>query len=234
MAEVHRRVLAGASGVARQALRGWSAHRSPQIAAALAYYIVFSVAPLLVLATALVALVYGGTGASAVIDLVSKSAGPTVSAALRQVLVEASRPRTDVSASLLGLVVLVAGAAGAFTSVQSALDQIWGVRPKPHRGIRGFVGDRLPAFLLLLVVGAVLFALGQALIAAYLSLVHVGSAFGAAGAIVALLLWLYYSGLVFLFGAELTRVIVLRKGSQVEPSPNAERLERCPPSGRPA
>ncbi len=61
---------------------------------------------------------------------------------------------------------------------------------------------------------AVLFVIGKSLIGIYLGKTHVGTSFGAAGSLIALLVWVYYSAQIFLFGAELTQVYTKRFGSQ--------------------
>lgn len=63
------------------------------------------------------------------------------------------------------------------------------------------------------IVTAILFTIGKELIAIYMARGAVGSAYGAAGALVVLLFWIYYSALIFFFGAEITQVYALRYGS---------------------
>ena len=63
-------------------------------------------------------------------------------------------------------------------------------------------------------VTAVAFVIGQALIAVYLGRAGVASAYGAAGSLLVLLLWIYYSSLILLFGAEFTHVYAERHGSR--------------------
>lgn len=65
------------------------------------------------------------------------------------------------------------------------------------------------------VVTAVLFGLGEYLIGLYLTRTSVGSTYGAAGSLVATLLWIYYSAQIFLFGAEFTQVYANKYGSRV-------------------
>jgi membrane protein len=64
------------------------------------------------------------------------------------------------------------------------------------------------------VVTAVLFSIGRALLALYLTKAAVGSAFGAAGSLVAFVVWIYYSAQIFLYGATLTRAYALMFGSR--------------------
>jgi len=71
-------------------------------------------------------------------------------------------------------------------------------------------------------VTAGLFAVGKSLIGLYLGRAAVGTAFGAAGSLAVLLVWLYYAAQIFLFGAEVTRACADRMGSRVQPAPDAE------------
>ncbi|MEA2575887.1 MAG: rane protein [Chloroflexia bacterium] len=71
---------------------------------------------------------------------------------------------------------------------------------------------------------AVLFTVGQIALGLYLGSGSVGTAFGGAGSIVIILVWIYYSALIFFIGAELTQVYARRFGSRVVPSANAEPL----------
>ena len=72
---------------------------------------------------------------------------------------------------------------------------------------------------------AVLFTIGQFAISLYLGQVGLASRYGAAGAVIVLLLWVYYSGLIFLFGAEFTQVFANRHGSHVRPEDDARTLQ---------
>ncbi|MEY1660616.1 YihY/virulence factor BrkB family protein [Isoalcanivorax beigongshangi] len=82
--------------------------------------------------------------------------------------------------------------------------------------------DVLPGALLT----SVLFALGRSLIAVYLSNTATASTYGAAGSLVLLLLWVYYSSLILLFGAAFTRAYTEFRGREVQPVASAVRVER--------
>lgn len=75
-------------------------------------------------------------------------------------------------------------------------------------------------------VTAVFFAMGNYLISIYLRLSNPASAFGAAGALIVTLLWIYYSAQIFFFGAEFTQVYANRYGSKVKPANNAVAVRR--------
>jgi membrane protein len=70
-------------------------------------------------------------------------------------------------------------------------------------------------------VTAILFGVGRFLIGLYLSRASIASSYGAAGSLVVFLLWVYYSSLIFLFGAEFTRVLARRRGAVIEPLAHA-------------
>ncbi|MFT3693808.1 MAG: YihY/virulence factor BrkB family protein [Kofleriaceae bacterium] len=75
-------------------------------------------------------------------------------------------------------------------------------------------------------VTAVLFTLGKFAIALYVGRSTVASPFGAAGSVVALVVWVYYSAQILFFGAELTQVMTTRRGKTIAPSKNAVKVER--------
>jgi membrane protein len=75
-------------------------------------------------------------------------------------------------------------------------------------------------------VTAVLFVVGKFLIGFYLGQSNPGQAYGAAGALAVLLLWVYYSSLILLFGAEFTETWAEKRGRRIEPEPGAVRVRR--------
>jgi membrane protein len=75
---------------------------------------------------------------------------------------------------------------------------------------------------------------GKVLIGIYLGRSTVASSYGAAGSVVVLLVWVYYSAQLLFFGAELTQVLTTRFGRQIEPSDGAISLRDAPPAPGPA
>jgi membrane protein len=73
---------------------------------------------------------------------------------------------------------------------------------------------------------ALLFTLGKYALGMYLGLASTTSAYGAAGSLVAFLLWVYYSAQILLFGAEFTRVYARKRGDRAPPADNAVKLTR--------
>jgi membrane protein len=74
-------------------------------------------------------------------------------------------------------------------------------------------------------VTAVLFAIGKQLLGLYLGKAAVGSSYGAAGSIVALVVWVYYAAQILFVGAEFTQVQARRHGAAIKPTKNAERVQ---------
>ena len=77
------------------------------------------------------------------------------------------------------------------------------------------------------IVTAVLFTIGKSLLGLYLGKAAVGSAYGAAGSIIALVVWVYYATQIFLLGAEFTQVRARRSGRQIAPSDHAVSMQEA-------
>jgi membrane protein len=269
----------------RETVQEWQKDNCLRLGAALSFYTLLSLAPLLVVTIALVALVFGERMAHGeVMGRVETLLGADTAKTVREMVERASEPRSGVVATLVGLGMSALGASGVFGQLQRALNDIWDVKPKPGRGLRGMLRDRagtfsmllLVAFLLLVslgagaaltalseriaalfpgaaaasraadvvisllvtsglfallfkvlpdadirwgdvVVGAVftalLFGVGRLGIAYYLGRTSGTSVYGAAGSLVALLLWIYYSSQLLFLGAEFTQVYARRHGS---------------------
>ena len=189
---------------------------------------------------------------------------------------------------------IVIGASGVFGQLQSSLNAIWEVKPKPGRGLWGQLKERFfsftmvlgVAFLLLVslvlssllsslgtlladtlpggatlwqvinfglsfgvvtllfalifkvipdakvqwrdvwlgaAVTSLLFTIGKQLLGIYLGRAAVGSSYGAAGSIIALVVWVYYATQILFVGAEFTQVQARHRGAAIQPTPNAER-----------
>lgn len=140
--------------------RRWYADNTSRLGAALAFYAVFAVAPVLLIAVAVAGLVFqeqaARTQAAREVEAV---AGPDVAAAVAGMLRGAAAPGSGVVATVVSVVTLVLGASALFGELQGALNTIWGVKPRPGRGWRGVVKDRFWSFVVVLVIGLLLLAL---------------------------------------------------------------------------
>lgn len=145
----------------------------PSLAAAIAYYTVFSLPPLLVVVVGVAGAVFGPDRVTdALAGQVGGLVGPDGRAAVEAMIVNASDVGAGIGGKLAGLAALLFGASGAFGELQRALNRAWEVEAAPGGGLAAYVGKRLLsfglvltiAFLLLvsLAIGAFLSALGAA------------------------------------------------------------------------
>ena len=281
----------------KETFREWSEDKASRLAAALAYYTIFSIPPLLLIAIAIAGQVFGTETAQAELsNQIEQLVGSTAADAIEQMLENASRPGGGLIATIVGIATLLFGASGVFGQLQEAMNTIWEVAPRPDRGIMGTIKDRFLSFTMVLGIGflllvslvlsaalallgnfleglvpggtvivmrivnlaislgimtllfalifkvipdveiewrdvwvgalvtAVLFTLGKEAIGWYMGRFAPGSTYGAAGSLVVLLLWVYYSAQILFLGAEFTQVYARRYGSRIRPGESAIML----------
>lgn len=289
--------------MAKEAFTLWGRSRSATMGAALAYYTLFSIPPLLMIALAAATLIFGQEAATGQLATeLEKVVGKNVAQAMQGMVQKDQQTGGGPLAMVIGVVVLLFAASGVFGELQTSLNTIWQVQPKPGRGIMGIVKDRFLSFTLVLgtcflllvslvistvlsvvsawwtpesvpggaylwqginalvsfgvitalfafifrflpdaqirwkdvwigaAVTAVLFLAGKQILGLYLAQKGVTSSYGAAGSLVLVLIWVYYTSQIFLFGAAFTRVYAVRHGCRGEPTKNAERLASPSPA----
>jgi membrane protein len=127
--------------------------------AALAYYTIFSLPPLLMLLLMILGALVDPQAIRGQLETqIGSLMGPTAAEQIRTILAQLHGPGSgSVLATVLGIVGLLLGAGGAFGQLQAALNRAWGVKPDPHQGgLRGFVGKRLFSFGMILSVAFLL------------------------------------------------------------------------------
>jgi membrane protein len=262
--------------LARRAFSAWSEDYAPSMGAALAYYALFSIAPLLLIVTGIAGFFFGAQAARGeLFGSLAALMGDDAASAIEGLLAHSSRPASGIVAMAIGAVTLLLGASTVFNELQSALDRIWR-SPVSSGGVARLLRTRLLGFALILIVAfllvgslaasalisaladswaahvadaaasfgllalgfamvykivprvriawrdvwlgaavtAALFVVGKTLIGLYLGRAAPGSVFGAAGALVVLMIWVYYSAQIFLLGAEFTRLYAHEHGSR--------------------
>jgi membrane protein len=277
------------------ALRAWWDDDVQRLGASLAYYTLFAIAPVLLVATAMAGMVFGDDAVRGeIVGQLDQLIGREGARAVQNLLEGASQRQSGIVATVIGSVAFLVAATGAFLELQTALNTIWRVKPKPGVHFRALLFDRLRSFGLVVAIGfllmvslavtaalaalggwlsgrstglpmvwngvtvlvslvvttalfallyrvlpdvrlrwrdvsmgafvtAVLFTVGQQFIGLYLGQSSVASSYGAAGSVMILLLWVYYSCQILLLGAEFTRVYALRHGRRPAPEPFAEK-----------
>ena len=276
--------------VFQRALAGWWNDNVPRMGAALAYYTLFSLAPILVVAIAVAGLVFGPEAVRGeIVGQIDGLVGHEGAKAVQAMLEGAAKPSASIPATIVGVITFFLGATGAFLELQTDLDAIWRVKPKESTSFwRALLKQRLVSFALVLgfafllltslvvsaglaalhtymgsafpggavlweglnvvvslaviaalfamiykvlpdvrlswsdvVVGALvtagLFTLGKFLIGLYIGTSAFASTYGAAGSVIVILVWVYYSAQIILLGAEFTREYVKRFGKRPAP-----------------
>jgi len=142
----------------QQAAWDWFDDQAPTLGAAVAYYTVFSLAPLFIIAVAIAGLIFGREAAQGqIFEQLRVLIGETSAAAVEDVVESAdSEPVTGVFATIVGFLALIIGASGVFAQLQASLNAIWRVEPKPGRGLWGLIQDRVLSFGFILIVGFLL------------------------------------------------------------------------------
>lgn len=289
-------------GLVFSAAKGWSSDNVPRLGASLAYYTLFSIAPVLIIAIAIAGFVFGADAVRGEIAMQLEGIVGKDGATVVQDLVEnASRPGRGAIALTIGSITFMLAATGVFLELQYALNTIFRVKAKAGNNISAFVKARLRSFGLVLSIGfvllvslavsatlaatskwlgesfsgvtflwellnllvsfavvtllfaviyrflpdvklswrdvwmgsaitALLFTIGKQLLALYLGRSSTTSSYGAAGSVILVLLWVYYSAQIVLFGAELTRVITER----IHGPPVTETFAEPDPAARPS
>ncbi len=141
----------------KQTYQEWSEDCALRFSAALAYYAVFSLAPLLIIAISVAGLLFGEQAARGeIFQQLSNLLGDKAATEI-QGLIQASgdRPKSAI-ATVLGIVTLLIGASGVFAQLKDALNTIWGVRIKPGAAIREFTRGYVLSFGMILAVGFLL------------------------------------------------------------------------------
>ena len=276
--------------ILKRAFRKWSDDKASRLGAALAYYALFSVAPLLIVAVGIAGLVFGEEAAQGeIVAQIEDRVGSSVAGFLQDMMA-GTQGGAGVVAAAIGVVLTLLGASGLFLQLKGALNVVWDVPPQATKGLVNLLRTRAVAFLSVLFFGvlliavlavssvvsalgrlvpedlaflapllqwvsplvmlalltvvfalvfkvlpdaeitwpplwrgaaftSLLFTIGTFLLGLYLGSGAVGSGFGAAAALVTLLLFAYYSAQIFLLGAEFTRVLQLdmQAGESVQP-----------------
>ncbi len=266
----------------RQAIDRWNVDRAPRLAAALAYYATFSLAPLVLVTIWIAGLIFGNTTAQHyLIDLITQNFGADSAAFVQSMIGAVYRSSASPLFGIIALIGLLFGATGLFFGMQDALNTVWNVPPDPPRNwwrsLLGIFQDRALSFVMVLasggiltvslaistlltaldpllrlvqphsamllsivdlftsfcivtvlfavlyrllpetratwhdiwlgaLSGALLFTVGRFALSLYLAYSNIRTVFGVASSFVAVLIWIYYSAQIFLFGAEVCRV----------------------------
>src|SRR5204862_2974873 len=134
-----------AFGLLKQTFQEWLQDKAPQLGAALAYYTVFSLAPLILVLLAIVGIIFRHDPAGAwnkITQQMSYFLDPSALQVVQNIAQKASQPGKSTIATIIGMALPLFAASGAVGQLQDALNTIWGVNAKPRGGICGFLRSR--------------------------------------------------------------------------------------------
>ena len=146
-------------GLFKQTFSEWLEDKAPQLGAALAYYTVFSLAPLILVLLAIIGWIFQNDPAGAwkkVTEQMSYFLDKSAVDVVQNIAQQAAQPTKGLLATMIGILLALFGASGVFGQLQDALNTIWGVKAKPGSGILGFLRLRFLSFAM---VGGVCFLL---------------------------------------------------------------------------
>ena len=283
--------LKGVWQILKEAGSGFSDDKVMKLSGSLAYFTIFSIGPLILIIIFLANLFWGREAVEgSIYGQIKGFVGPDAALQIQDIIKNAAISGKSTFTAIIGVITLVIGATGVFVEIQDSINTIWGLKPKPKKGLIKMILTRLLSFsvvvslgFLLLVsliinavieaminklmsvfpegavvlgyiinlvvtfgvttllfaiifmvlpdakikwkdvlIGAmvttVLFMIGKFAISFYIGTSNVGSTYGAAGSLVVILLWVYYSSVILYFGAEFTKAYAASYGSHIEPN----------------
>jgi membrane protein len=125
----------------------WINDKCPQLGAALAYFTVFSLAPLVLILMAVFGFFFGSEHArDKIIEQLQYMIDPSGIRVIKDIATSAAKPQSGIVATFVGIIVGLFGASGVFGQLQEALNTIWGVKAKPGAGLWAFLRARFLSF----------------------------------------------------------------------------------------
>ena len=151
------RAMKTAWSMTKQTFSEWSDDNGGRLGAALSYYTIFSIAPLLLLIISIAGLAFGRQAAEGrIFTELSGVLGGDAAELVQGAVAKASETKGGVIGTIIGIVVLLVGATGIVIELQGALNAVWKVKPKPNRGVWGVVRTRILSVAMILSLGFLL------------------------------------------------------------------------------
>ncbi len=142
----------------KESFSEWSRDNASRLSAALAFYTIFSLAPVLVIIVSVAGFILGSKArGEELIQQVGQFTGPQVANVLQGIEQHAVQQSSGLLAGIISVIVIIVGASGVFYELRQSLNTIWEVERKPGGGIMDFIKTRVTSFLFLFVIGILLF-----------------------------------------------------------------------------
>ena len=147
----------GLIGVLKDCFKGFMDDNVMGLCGALSYATIFSIAPLLVVLIAITSFIYGADAVQGnIYNSLEEIMGADAALQLQNLVKSASLSGKSTLAAIIGIATLIFGASTVFAQIQSSLNTIWGIKPKPKSGILKLLVNRLLSFSLVLSIGFLL------------------------------------------------------------------------------
>jgi membrane protein len=149
----------GYLGLFKTAGKDWVDDHAPRLGAALAFYTIFSLAPLVTIVLTAASLWFSDNPEKAnevVYGSLASAVGTEKAQDLKETMVQPGKEKSGVFTAIAAGVMLLFGATGVFIQLQDSLNEIWEVEQKPGQGIWGFIRHRLLSFAMILAIGFLL------------------------------------------------------------------------------
>ena len=143
--------------VFKQTFKEFAEDKAPRLGAALAYYTIFSIGPLLLIAVAMAGIFLGQEAAQGRVSAeLGKVFGSQMAKALETMIEAAAKPKSGTAATIIGVIMLLIGASGLFAQLKDALNTIWNVEKRAASGIKAFIKERFLSMAMVLGIGFLL------------------------------------------------------------------------------
>lgn len=141
----------------KKTFREWKSDNASRLGAALAFYSLFSMAPLLIIVVSIAGLVFGREAAQGrIVEQIQGLVGTEAARSIETIVGAARAPAPSLITAAVGLVILLLGASGVFDQLQEAMNIIWEAPPRPERTILQLIKDRFLSFTMVLGTGFLL------------------------------------------------------------------------------
>ncbi|OFZ09742.1 MAG: ribonuclease BN, partial [Bacteroidetes bacterium RIFOXYB12_FULL_41_6] len=141
----------------KETFSGFINDNAIKLSAALSYYTIFSLAPLLIIIISLSGIFFGDEAVSGrIFGQISGLVGSEAALQIQEIIKNVKLSNSNTYAAIFGGVILLIGASGVFAEIQDSINYIWGIEAKPKRGMIRYVYNRLMSFSMIGSVGFLL------------------------------------------------------------------------------
>lgn len=286
-----KKVIISSWNLLKQTFEEFNNDNAIKLSASLSYYTIFSLPPLLIIILSIFSFFFGRDAVTGrFFGQINGMVGNKAAIQIQETIKNIELSESNTFAAIFGGAMLLVGASGVFAEIQSSINQVWGLKAKPNKGIVKFIKNRLMSFSMIASVGFLLmvslmvntvmdlinarlliyfpdtavyifyifniiilfgtttmlfaiifktlpdgdiawkdaligasftsffFMIGKFAIGFYLGTSSVATIYGAAGSVIIILIWVYYSAIILYFGAEFTKVYSNEKGTKIIPN----------------